>query len=292
MLLLVASAPHAQELEPRLYANAPTGLNFVIAGYAYTTGGVVVDPSIPLDDAKLDVHSAVLAYAHSFAAWGRSAKLDAIGSYASLSGRADVAGQTQTRDVSGWGDPRVRLSINLHGAPALTLREMGSYRQDLIVGASLTVWVPVGQYDEQRLINIGTHRWSLKPEIGVSQALGPWIVELVGAAQFYEDNDDFLTNSTREQEPIYSVQGGGIRIFSSGAWLALFATYFNGGRTTVDGIRGTNFKNNSRIGLTLTLPVNRNNSFKLYANTGVSTRTGSDFDSLGIAWQYRWGGGL
>ena len=292
VLLLVASAPHAQELEPRLYANAPVGLNFAIAGYAYTTGGVVADPSVPLDNADIDVHSAVVAYAHSFAAWGRSAKFDAIGTYTTLSGRADVAGRVQTRDVSGWGDPRVRVSINLHGAPALRLPEMGRYRQDLIVGASLTAWVPVGQYDEQRLINIGTHRWSLKPEIGASQAIGPWIVELIGAAQFYEDNDEFFGNSTRTQEAVYSVQGGGIRLFSSGAWLALFATYFTGGRTTVDGVRGADFKNNSRVGLTLSLPVNRNNSLKLYANTGVSTRTGADFDAVGMAWQYRWGGGL
>ena len=292
VLLLVASAAHAQDLEPRLYANAPVGLNFAIAGYGYTSGGVTVDPSIPLDNAKIDVQSAVLAYAHSFAAWGRSAKFDVIGSYASLSGRADVAGQPQTREVTGWGDPRVRFSINLHGAPALTLPQMRSYRQDLIVGASLTAWVPVGQYDNTRLVNLGTNRWSLKPELGLSQALGPWIFELIGAAQFYQDNDDFFTHRTREQEPIYSVQGGGIRSFSSGAWLALFATYFSGGRTIVDGVRGADFKENSRIGLTFTIPVNRNNSVKLYANTGVSTRTGSDFDALGIAWQYRWGGGL
>jgi hypothetical protein len=292
VLLLVASAPHAQELEPRLYANAPVGLNFAIAGYTYTTGGVTVDPSIPLDNANIDVHSAVLAYAHSFAAWGQSAKFDLIGTYSSLSGRADVAGQPQTREVSGWGDPRVRFSINLHGAPALTLPQIRSYRQDLIVGASLTAWVPIGQYDNERLVNLGTHRWSLKPEVGLSQALGPWILELIGGAQFYDDNHDFFTNRTREQQPVYSVQGGAIRSFSSGAWLALFATYFSGGRTTVDGIRGSDFKDNSRIGLTLTLPVNRNNSVKLYANTGVSTRTGSDFDGVGVAWQFRWGGGL
>jgi hypothetical protein len=292
LLLLAASAPHAQDLEPRLYSNAPVGLNFAIAGYAYTAGGVAFDPSVPIDNANLDVHSAVVAYAHSFAAWGRSAKFDAIGSYATLAGRADVAGQVQTRDVSGWADPRLRLSINLHGAPALTLRQIGGYRQDLIIGASVTAWVPVGQYDEQRLVNIGTNRWSLKPEIGLSQAVGPWILELIGAAQFYEDNDDFFGNATREQDPVYSVQGGGIRIFASGAWLALFATYYSGGRTTVDGIRGADFKENSRIGLTLALPVNRNHSVKIYANTGVSTRTGSDFDAIGIAWQYRWGGGL
>jgi len=292
LLLLVASAPHAQELEPRLYANAPVGLNFAIAGYTYTTGGVTADPSVLLDDAKIDVHSAVLGYAHSFAAWGRSAKIDASGSYGTLSGRADLAGVPLARDVSGWSDPRIRLSINLHGAPALTLPEIRNYRQDLIIGASLTAWAPVGQYDETKLINFGTHRWSLKPEIGASQALGPWIVELIGAAQFYQDNDEFLTNSTREQEPVYSVQGGGIRSFGSGAWLALFATYYSGGRTTVDGVRSRDFKENSRIGVTLSLPINRNNSIRVYANTGVSTRTGSDFDALGVAWQYRWGGGL
>ena len=292
LLLLVASAAHAQELEPRLYANAPVGLNFAIAGYGYTTGGVTADPSVPLDNANIDVHSAVMAYAHSFAAWGRSAKIDASGTYSTLSGRADLAGVPRARDVTGWGDPRIRLSINLHGAPALTLPEIRSYRQDLIIGASLTAWAPLGQYDETKVINLGTNRWSLKPEIGASQAFGPWIVEVIGAAQFYQDNDEFFTNSTREQEPVYSVQGGGIRSFGSGAWLALFATFYSGGRTTVDGVRGSDFKDNSRIGLTLSLPINRNNSLRVYANTGVSTRTGSDFDALGVAWQYRWGGGL
>jgi len=290
--LTLTSAPHAQDLEPRLYANAPIGLNFAIVGYGYTEGGVVVDPSIPLDNAKIEVHGAVLAYAHSFAAWGRSAKFDAIASYASLSGEADFAGQRQTRDVSGWADPRLRFSINLYGAPAMSLREIGAYRQDLIVGASLTVSPPLGQYDEERLINIGTHRWVIKPEFGLSKAVGPWVLELIGAAQLYEDNDEFLTDQTREQEPVYSVQGGGIRVFSSGAWLALFATYYTGGRTTVDGVRGRDLKENSRVGVTYTIPVNRSNSLKLYANTGVSTRTGSDFDSVGLAWQYRWGGGL
>ena len=288
----VTSAPRSQELEPRLYANAPVGMNFAIAGYALAQGDVAVDPTLRLENANIDVRSAVVAYAHSFSAWGRSAKFDVIGAHSSLSGRADFAGATQTRDVRGWGDPRLRVSINFHGAPALGLREIGSYRQSLILGASLTVWPPLGQYDESKLINIGTHRWSAKPEIGLSKALGPWIVEVIAAAQFYADNDDFFGNRTREQDPIYSMQGGGIRLFPSGAWLALSATYFTGGRTTVDGVRGQDLQENSRIGLTFSVPVTRHNSLKLYANTGISTRAGSDFDVVGLAWQYRWGGGL
>jgi hypothetical protein len=290
--LLTSSHVHAQELEPRAYGNAPVGLNFLIMGYGYSEGGVVADPSIPLTNASIHVHSTVLAYARSVDMWGRSGKFDVMLPYASLSGTADVAGQPREREVSGLGDPRLRISINLQGAPAMSLQQIAGYRQNLIVGASLQVWVPVGQYDSDKVVNIGTHRWAVKPELGISKASGPWTLELAGAVAFYQDNDDFLDGQTREQDPIYSVQGGITYSFRSGAWLAVGGTYYTGGRTTVDGKKGDDLQGNSRLGMTLSLPVSRHNSIKLYAHTGVSTRTGSDFDVGGMAWQHRWGGGL
>ena len=267
-------------------------MNFLIAGYGYSEGGVVTDPSIPLDNANISIHSGVLAYARSFDAWGRSAKFDVVLPYASLSGTADVAGQPREREVSGWADPRMRVSINLFGAPALSLGQAATFRQNLIVGASLQVAAPVGQYDSTRLINLGTNRWALKSELGLSKAVGRWILELAAAAAFYEDNDDFFGGRTREQEPIYSMQAGAIYSFTNGVWTALGATYYAGGRTTVDAVEGDDLQQNTRVGVIVTVPVNRHNSVKLYANTGVSTRTGTDFDAGGIAWQYRWGGGL
>lgn len=69
-------------------------------------------------------------------------------------------------------------------------------------------------------------------------------------------------------------------------------TYFTGGRTTVDGVEGKDLQKNSRAAITVALPIDRRNSVKLAASSGVSTRTGADFDIVGIAWQYRWGGGL
>jgi len=291
-LIGAADCVSAQELEPRAYANAPVGLNFLIAGYGYSEGGLVTDPAIPLNNANIRIHSEVLAYARSFSALGRSAKFDVILPYASLSGTADVAGQPREREVSGWADPRLRVSINLLGGPALSLREAATFRQDLIVGASLQVWAPTGQYDSDKLINLGSNRWVVKPEIGLSKALGRWTLELTAAAAFYEDNDDFFGGKTREQESIYSVQGGAICSFGSGLWAAFGASYYTGGRSTVDGVRGNDLQENMRVGVIVTVPVNRHNSLKLYANTGVSTRTGSDFDTGGVAWQYRWGGGL
>lgn len=294
VLVVAASATgaRAQEIEPRTYSNIPIGVNFLIASYAYAEGGLMTDPSIPLENANLRTQSTIFAYARSFDLWGQSGKFDVILPYGWISGTAEYAGQPMERDVSGFGDPRLRFSLNLYGAPALSVKEFASYQQDLIVGASLQVSIPSGQYDSDKLVNLGAHRWFAKPELGLSKAWGPWTLELATAVTFFGDNDDFLGGKTREQDPIYSVQGGLIYGFRNGIWMALNGTYFTGGRTTIDGVEGNDLQKNSRASVMVALPIDRRNSVKLSAGTGVSTRTGADFDIAGIAWQYRWGGGL
>ena len=291
-LVLLASGARAQEVEPRSYSNAPVGVNFLIAGFAYAEGGAAIDPSLPVTNPNLYTRSAILAYVRTLDLWGRSGKFDVIVPYGRISGSAQFQGQPQERDVSGLWDTRFRLSVNFYGAPALSLKEFQNYRQDTIVGASLQVSVPTGQYDSTKLVNNGTNRWSLKPELGVSKALGRWTTELAGGVTFYSDNDDFFNGKTREQDPIYSVQAGLIYNFPSGIWAAVNGSYLNGGRTTVDGVQGNDLQQNSRASVTLAFPVDRHNSVKVYASTGISIRTGGNYDLYSIAWQYRWGGGL
>jgi hypothetical protein len=291
-LLLGPLPAQAQDIEPRAFSNAPVGMNFLIAGYAFTQGGIAFDPALPVTDPDLDTSSAVLAYARVLDLWGMSGKIDAIVPYTWLSGSASSAGGSIERVVDGLADPRVRLSVNMFGAPALSLREFRDYRQDLIVGASLQVSAPLGQYDNRRLVNIGTNRWSFKPEVGVSKALGPLTLELSAAAILFTDNDDFAGGNRRSQDPLYSAQAHAIYSFRSGIWGSLDATYFTGGRTTLNGERKDDRQENWRLGATLAFPLDVHNSIKLYASHGVSSRTGNDYDLLGIAWQYRWGGGL
>lgn len=290
--LAVSSSAVAQELEPRAYANAPVGLNFLIAGYAYSQGGVAFDPSVPLTDAKIRVNSAVFGYARALDVAGMSGKFDVVLPYVWLSGSALYAGEPRTRDVTGLADPRLRFSINFYGAPALSMDEFANYRQDLIVGASLQVTAPAGQYDPDKLVNIGTHRWSFKPELGMSKAAGRVTLELAAGATYYTDNDNFFGGNTVKEDPIYSVQGHLTYSFRNHAWAALDVTYYTGGRTTLNGVPGNDLEKNSRVGATYAFPLNRHHSLKFYASTGVSTRTGSDFDAAGIAWQYRWGAGF
>lgn len=291
---LGAGTPNAraQSIEPRAYSNAPVGVNFLIAGYAYTRGGLSLDPSIPVSNAQLHTSSAILGYGRVLDLWGMSAKVEAIVPYTWLSGTADYIGQPVQRVVNGFVDPAFRLSINLYGAPALTLKEFRDYKQDLIVGASLLVTAPWSQYDPSRVINLGTNRWSFRPELGVSKAIGQWTLECQLAATLYTDNNDFYNGHTRSQDPIYSVQGHVIYGFENGVWVSLDGTYYNGGRSTINGTLNANLQQNWRAGATLSLPVDIRNSIKFYASKGVSERTGGGYDLIGVVWQYRWGAGL
>ena len=288
----VIAVAHAQDIEPRAYSNAPIGVNFLIAGYAFTEGALPFDASLPIKNAQLRTSNPLLAYARVLDLWGVTGKFDVIVPYSMLSGTAELLGNPVERNVNGFADPRFRLSVNLYGSPALTLEEFKDFEQDLIIGASLQISAPAGQYDDSRLINIGNNRWSFKPEIGISQAMGQWTLELQAAATFFTDNDDFFGGSTRSQAPIYSLQGHAIYGFRSGIWASLDATYFTGGSTTLNGVESNDRQQNWRLGGTLALPVNIRNSVKFYASSGVSARTGNNYDLLGVAWQYRWGAGL
>ena len=203
-----------------------------------------------------------------------------------------MAGQTVPRDVSGFADPVFKLSVNVYGAPALPLKEFARYEQDLIVGASLRVTAPTGQYDNTKAVNLGTNRWSFKPEVGVSKALGPWTLEATAAATLYTDNQDFFHGNTRSQDPLYSLEGHVVYSFRSGIWGSLDVTYFTGGRTTLNGMLSNDLQRNWRVGGTMAFPVDAHHSIKVYASSGVSARTGNNFDLVGVAWQYRWGAEL
>jgi hypothetical protein len=290
--ILVAAGASAQQLEPRAYANAPVGLNFLIAGYTYSTGGLATDPALPLQNSHLEIHAPVLAYARAFDAWGKSAKFDAILAGGCLSGTAEVNGAPASRDICGALDPAFRVSVNLHGAPAMGLADFRGYQQDLIVGASLQVVAPLGQYDPSRLVNLGANRWTFRPEVGLSKKLGALIVEAALGASLFTVNDEFFGGQRREQDAVVNLQLHLIYEFRGGSWLALNGTYYRGGRTTVNGVERDDELRNSRLGATLALPVNRYNSVKLYATNGVSVRFGEDFTTYGVAWQYRWGAGL
>lgn len=288
LVLSLAGAAAGQELEPRAYAPNPTGATFVLLAYGRTSGDVVFDPSLPFRDVSAAVNSTSLLAGRTFGLLGRSASAGVALPYVWGSMQGSVGEQFRRIERSGLGDVRGRLAVNLVGAPALGLREFAARRPGTTLGASLTVVAPSGQYDPAKLINIGANRWSFKPELGLSHPAGRWFLELYTGVWLFADNDDYFGGQRREQAPLGSVQGHMAYAFRPRLWLAGDATFYTGGRTTVDGAASADTLSNSRVGLTLSLPAGRRNSVKLTWATGFTTRVGGDFDTFGVAWQTLW----
>jgi len=291
-LLLIVMNVSAQELEPRAYSNAPVGLNFIVSGYQYSEGGLLFDPAVPIIDANSEVNVGIFGYLRTLEVAGMSAKAGIVLAYADLYAQGILSGELRTRDVDGAADPSLYFNLNFYGSPAYKLNEFRKYQQDTIAGFTIKVTPPLGQYDKDKVINIGTNRWSIKPELGVSKVINRWVMEAMVAATYYTDNDDFDNNKVRSQDPVYSMQGHLTYTFANKMWLSYGATYFTGGKTSVDGTNSNDLQNNSRTGLTLAIPVNKYHSIKILSSVGLNTRTGTDYDSISVFWQYRWGAGL
>ncbi|MCK5664169.1 MAG: transporter [Thiotrichaceae bacterium] len=288
VLLTFSTILHAHTLEPKLYANLPIGLNVLLVGYGHSEGAIPENTSLGLTDPNLNINSTFLVYGRTFDVLGHNTKFDIIIPYSSIYGTALHNGTPVTRDVQGMGDTKARVSFNLFGAPALSLQEFASYQPDTVLGVSLQVTMPTGQYDSSKLINISTHRWAIKPGVGISKSIKDFTFEFSADAEFYTSNNNFFGGIKRTQDPIYSTQVHVLYKFRRAMWLSIGANYYWGGEYFNDAIGADNTLKNTRIGATFALPINKHQSIKLYGNRGINTRYGTDFDAIGIAWQYNW----
>lgn len=291
--LLALSLPSVgQELEPAAYKVVPVGVNIFQAGYILAVGDVNFTPSLPVEDAKATINSMTLMYGRTLSLFGRSANFGIVAPYSVGHLEGIYIGEFTEVDRSGIRDPMLRLAVNLCGGPAMKLKEFASYKPKTNVGASIRILAPLGQYDSTKLINLGSNRWSFKPEIGVTRAVGKWSLEFYAGAWFFTDNTDFFGGKTREQDPIGSFQFHTLYNFKPGMWLALDLNYYSGGTTKVDGLKNLDLQQNSRAGLTFKLPLNRRSSLRFAYSRGARTTIGAAFDAIAVGYSYVWGGGL
>lgn len=281
------SQAEAQELEPRSYTNLPIGETFMVVGAARSEGDISPANSTVIQDLELTIDTGVMGFAHSFALGQDSGKLDLAVGRTCYEGSAIFQGEFVEGRRCEYIDPRVRVSWNFFGAPAMKLAEFTTWEPGLVMGASLQAVVPVGTYNSENLLNAGANRWLLRPGLGMSYRVGRWHFDLAGSVRFYEDNDDFYGGNKLEQDPLYSLQGHLVYYLARGRWVSLNANFYGGGETSLNGDDRDDGLENSRWGATFSTPLSRHLSLKLNASTGVVTRTGSDFDSYGAALQYR-----
>jgi hypothetical protein len=288
LLLGFFGTAQAQQLEPRAYVAAPVGANFLGVSYLYSYGGAALDPDSPITNVYARVNTVAPYYSRTFGLLGRQASLLLVIPYAAAAVHGDVFEVGQSVNRSGLADPQFRFSVNLMGGPALTPLQFARHKQETTLGMSLTVIAPFGQYDPSRLINIGVNKWQFKPELGLSQPVGKWSFEFYAGVWLFTDNNDFLGGQVKRQDPLQSYQAHVVYSVSPRMWAAFDFTYYVGGSTTVNGQAKNDRQDNTRGGLTLSVPMTKSQSFKFTWARGVSTRIGTSFDTLGVAWQLLW----
>jgi len=283
----------AQQLDPRAYSVSPTGVNIVIANYGYSSGDVTFDPALPIDDGHAKINLFAAGYFRSISVAGRSANVTLVTPYVWGNLTGNVLGVPAEAYRSGLASPLARFAINIYGARAMKLKEFAAYQQKTIIGTSVVVSPPVGQYDPAKAINVGSNRWAFKPEVGLSHAFRKTrlILDAYAGVWVYTDNHNFQ-GLTRSQKPIYNAQFHLSYDIKPRLWAAFDANFYRGGQTTLNNIQRNDMQKNSRLGGTVSVPLGRRSSVKASYSAGALRTIGGNFDTVSVAYQYLWGGGL
>jgi hypothetical protein len=287
---LVATACHAQDLAPRAYVITPLHSNAVNLTYSFLDGSLIFDGTVPIADAKARVNLSVITLSHSLNFFGRTAMLNASLPYGVGNFNGTVANAEAHAYRSGLLSSSFRFSVNLKGGPAMNVQEYAKWRQKTIIGVSIKLVPPTGQYDPAKLINYGSNRWAIKPEMGYSRRMGHWILDAYGGVWFFTTNSQFFPGTNRQtQSPTGSFEGHLSYDFKPRLWVSLDGNYWVGGTTSLNGVQNNaTIQKNSRIGATASIPLSRHQAIKLSYNNGAYIRYGGNYQNVSVSWQYSW----
>jgi hypothetical protein len=286
----------AQDLTPRAYLITPIHSNAVVVSYSFETGDILVNPTLPISNAQGTLHIPILSFAHSFNFFGRSANVSGALPYAVGHFKAELNGMPESVYRSGLYDFQFRFSVNLKGGPAMDVRQFLQWKQKTIIGASVTVGAPTGQYDPTLLVNLGTNRWAIKPEIGISHRQNHLIADFYAGVWLFTENPEFFSHNqqfpgtnTQSQNPLGAIEGHLSYDLKPRLWVSLDANYWYGGKTSLNGVErlGT-LESNSRIGATASVPLRKHQSLKFSYSYGAIVRVGGNYNNLSVGWQSSW----
>ncbi|HYX54502.1 MAG TPA: transporter [Candidatus Limnocylindrales bacterium] len=300
VILFFSPLVSAQTLAPRAYVVTPVDTNaFTVTTNLYR-GDILFDNSVPIEDASGTISLSVPTFYHSLTFFRRSASVTVGLPYALASLRARVVDQQVDTYRSGLGDGAVRFSVNLMGGPAMKLPEFMKWKQKRLLGVSIVVQAPTGQYDPRLLINVGNSRWVIHPELGYSERHGNWLVDIYSGVIFFTKTPEFFSHNNfvpgkqeRTQEPVEVVEGHLSYDFKPRLWVSLDGNFWYGGRTTLNGVENrASLQKNSRVGATAAIPITLHQSIKFSYDRGAVIRFGGKYQAVAVAWQYGWIGSL
>jgi len=295
IVVALAVPLYGQSLAPRAYVITPEHWNAIIVTWSFYDGGVNINGALPVTGATGTYNVPILSFYHSFSFFRRSANITASLPYGVGNFSGKELGVEKSVYRSGLLDLSVRFSVNLKGGRAMKPQQYAKWKQKMLLGASLTVVAPTGQYDPTKLVNWSINRWAFKPEFGYSQRWGHWILDGYAGVWFYTTNPaqfDIPVPKPQTEAPIGSFEGHLSYDFNKQRlWASLDGNFWWGGVTALSGMRNPDTKQvGSRIGGTVSIPLTKHQSIKAAYSNGTYIRFGGNYQNLSLAWQYSWVG--
>lgn len=289
LLLFLGNNSFAQDIEPRRWTALPLGTHVLGVGYAHTNGKIYFDPLLQVEDVKFNNNALALQYVHPFKIGNRLARLDVLVPFSIAHWDGLLQGVPTNVDRNGFADPRIRLSLNFIGMSAMGPKEMLEFMKEnpkrTSFGASISVRLPLGQYYEEKLLNLGQNRFVFRPQIGMVHLWGKWSYELTGSAFLYTNNNNFASGKTRKQKATFAAQTHLIKRFKSRVWASLSFGYGLSGQSIVNNQPNNDERVDVLGAASFGFVLAKKQAVKVaYIRTETTKNLGADLNSFVLSW--------
>jgi hypothetical protein len=280
----------AQFTDPRNYENTPVGTNQIELGYAYVHSNASLDTSLIVAGAKFNVNQGIIDYTRYFGLLHRLTWVEAGVPVAGLSG--SISGTKRQGSTTGAGDSSYAIGMLLKGGPALSVAQLENNEPTTILGMSFTITAPTGSYNSGKILNLGSDRWSFKPEIALSHPFGParkWVADGYANIYFYTDNTSYHGTEILRQQPLPGFEGHISYSFTDNLWASFDTRYSFRASTSVDGVSQNNPQRNFVLGSEVNVALNPKNSLVFEFAKALVHSNGPAAVGFSVRYDYTWG---
>jgi len=274
------------------FDNTPVGTSQLELSYAYANANASIDTSLIVSGAKFHLDQGTVNYTRYFGLMRHLIFVEGSVPLAHLSG--SIAETNVRGAISGAGDSTYSIAALLKGGPALSARQFQGYRPTTAMAISLTVNAPTGQYNPNILLNLGSGRWSFKPELAISHPFGPenkWQCDVYAHAYFFSDNTSYRGKEILRQDPLPGLEGHISYSVLDRLWVSTDFLYAFRGTTFVNGVDQNDAQETVFLGTEASLSLNPQHSVALQFSKAIVHQNGPALVGFTVKYNFTWGHG-
>lgn len=269
-LSLLLPFAHAADDGARAYQLAPVDTRMLSAYGIVTHGNQSTTPGSVIRGSDVDVHVGVAQYTQVVDLAGHATALFGVLPYGEVKATVKLPGRKLSSTSKGMGDAQLGIAYGLIGSPALTPEEYVRYRPGFSMGVLGKLFLPTGEYDSHKAVNLGTHRYAFELGLPMTYALGESYLdpslttfELLPAVIVYGENDSPYDAGHSSQKPLYGGEAHLTHNFGPAFWTSADALFWRGGETRTDGTDDSNLQRSLSLGVTAGMNFSRDVSLKM-----------------------------